>query len=202
MNCPGCGAAMRPAGNRNYFLCDHCGGYHFPQETGDGVCPTDEPAGCDCPVCALPLVSALIDGEVVAYCGRCRGFLTLIPTFGGIVEKRRSKHTPNEEQPAPFDPAELKRVLKCPRCHKRMEAHPYAGGGNAVVDSCERCQLIWLDAGELPIIERYIPHRHHIEPSLRLPGATSSGTVPPFAGYVAPFLGDDLDLGGLIESLM
>ena len=100
MNCPSCGAAMKPAGNRNYFVCNHCGNYHFPQETGDGVCPTSDAAGCSCPICALPLVDALIDGEPVAYCGRCRGFLALIPTFGSIVEKRRSHHSPNEEQPA------------------------------------------------------------------------------------------------------
>jgi Zn-finger nucleic acid-binding protein len=199
MNCPGCGAAMKPAGNRNYFLCAHCGSYHFPAETGDGVSPTSDSAGCTCPVCAVPLVDALVDGEIVAYCGRCRGFLTLIPTFGNIVGKRRSHHSPNEQQPAPFDPVELKRGLKCPKCRLRMEAHPYFGGGNAVVDTCERCRLIWLDAGELAVIERYIPHRHQIEPCLRL----ADGPPPPL-----PFSsdkntpGDDLDLGRLLESLL
>jgi Zn-finger nucleic acid-binding protein len=54
-----------------------------------------------------------------------------------------------------------------------MDAHPYFGGGNAVVDTCERCGLVWLDAGELAIIERYVPHVHQIERTLRLPGATS-----------------------------
>jgi hypothetical protein len=49
-----------------------------------------------------------------------------------------------------------------------MEAHPYFAGGNAVVDTCERCQLIWLDAGELAIIERYIPHVRQIEAPLSL----------------------------------
>jgi len=200
MNCPGCGAAMKPAGNRNYFLCDHCGNFHFPQETGDGVCPTTDAAGCSCPLCALPLVDALIDGEAVAYCGRCRGFLTLIPKFGSIVEKRRSRHTPNEEQPAPFDPAELRRVLKCPKCRLRMEAHPYFGGGNAVVDTCERCQLIWLDAGELAVIERYIPHHHSIEPALRHCPDRPAPPLPFASSYQGPT--DDLDLGGLIESLL
>jgi hypothetical protein len=52
-----------------------------------------------------------------------------------------------------------------------MDTHPYSGGGNAVVDTCEECGLIWLDAGELAIIERFIPHHHHIEPVHTLPGA-------------------------------
>ena len=30
-----------------------------------------------------------------------------------------------------------------------MDAHPYGGGGNVNVDSCETCGLIWLDGGEL-----------------------------------------------------
>jgi Zn-finger nucleic acid-binding protein len=189
---------MKPAGNRNYFLCDHCGSYSFPHDTGDGVSPTEDAAGFDCPVCAVALVNAVIDGESVAACGHCRGFLALIPTFGGIVEKRRSQHGPNEQQPAPFDPAELKRVLKCPRCHQRMEAHPYFGGGNAVVDTCERCRLIWLDAGELAIIERYIPHRHQIEPNLRLPDAYVPSSVQAGDGFNGSVLG----LGALLDELL
>jgi Zn-finger nucleic acid-binding protein len=30
-----------------------------------------------------------------------------------------------------------------------MLGHIYAGPGNAVIDSCERCQVNWLDPGEL-----------------------------------------------------
>ena len=131
-----------------------------------------EPAGADCPVCRVALQTALIDGEAVSYCGRCRGFLTKVGVFGQIVTKRRSRHGANEQRPEPFDPAELKRLLHCPGCRQRMEAHPYFGGGNAVVDTCERCHLIWQDAGELAVIEHYIPHVHHdpsgARPALKL----------------------------------
>lgn len=40
-----------------------------------------------------------------------------------------------------------------------MENYAYAGGGNAVVDACDRCRLIWLDAGELAAIANYLPAR-------------------------------------------
>jgi Zn-finger nucleic acid-binding protein len=159
---------MRPAGNRRHFLCDHCGHFHFPEETGDGVAPLGEPAGADCPVCRVPLGKALIDGEPVSACGRCRGFLAATPAFGRIVTERRKRHGAHERVTEPFDAADLRRALHCPGCRKRMEAHPYFGGGNAVVDTCDRCDLIWLDAGELAVIERYIPHQHHIEPPLNL----------------------------------
>jgi Zn-finger nucleic acid-binding protein len=159
---------MQLVGNRGYFRCAHCTRYHFPKETDAGISPLGELVGVDCPVCRKELQAALIDGEKVCYCDTCRGFLTPTALFGLIVTKRRALHGPNEQRPGPFDPAELQRGLKCPHCRKRMEAHPYFGGGNAVVDTCERCGLIWLDAGELAIIERYIPHVHRIEPAQQL----------------------------------
>jgi Zn-finger nucleic acid-binding protein len=158
MNCPDCGAPMEVVANRNYFHCSHCGNCEFTQETGDGVHVLGDPAGLNCPVCAKPLQTAVIEGEPVSYCARCRGFLTHLPTFGSIVSKRRALHGPHEEVFHLIDRAELKRVTHCPQCQARMETHPYFGGGAAVVDTCEQCQLIWLDAGELAIIERHVPH--------------------------------------------
>jgi Zn-finger nucleic acid-binding protein len=168
---------MAPVSNRNHLYCVHCGNYHFPQETGDGVCPTGDQTHFSCPVCVKGLTLALIDGERVCYCDHCRGFLTKTEVFGVIVTKRRAHHGQHEQRPGPFDPAELKRSIKCPVCKNRMEAHPYFGGGNAVVDTCACCGVIWLDAGELAVIERYIPHVHQIEPSLHLPGASTRGAV-------------------------
>jgi hypothetical protein len=45
-----------------------------------------------------------------------------------------------------------------------------------VVDTCEACGLIWLDADELAVIERYVPHQHKIERTLMLPGASPAST--------------------------
>jgi hypothetical protein len=41
------------------------------------------------------------------------------------------------------------RVLACPTCGRPMVAHLYGGPGNIVIDTCERCLVNWLDAGEL-----------------------------------------------------
>jgi Zn-finger nucleic acid-binding protein len=166
MNCPSCGAAMRIVGNRRYFSCIHCGSYEFPEETDEGIAPTGQTVGAACPVCVQPLQGALIDGETVCYCGQCRGFLTQTTMFAAIVAKRRATHSPNEMRTEPFDKEELKRELLCPNCQRRMEAHPYYGGGNAVVDTCEACSLIWLDAGELAIIERHVPPQSRLDPFL------------------------------------
>jgi Zn-finger nucleic acid-binding protein len=172
MNCPDCDAAMLPVGNHPHFHCPSCGHFHFPDDANDGATVTNQPVGAACPVCHLPLQSALIEEETVCYCDTCRGFLAPIDAFGRIVGKRRSRHGQHEQRTNPFDPAELRRALLCPDCGGRMDAHPYSGGGNAVVDTCEACALIWLDADELAVIERYVPHQHQIERTLTLPGAT------------------------------
>ena len=130
---------------------------NFPD---DGVAVSGQPVGAACPVCHLPLQSAQIEDETVCYCNQCRGFLAPIDAFGRIVGKRRSRHGQHEQCLEPFDPAQLQRMLACPDCGGRMDAHPYSGGGNAVVDTCEACNLIWLDADELAVIERYVPHQH------------------------------------------
>jgi hypothetical protein len=174
---------MAPVASRNYFHCDHCNNFEFPEETGDGVCPAGDPAHVNCPVCAKEMQFATIEDK-------CRGFLTPMRTFGMIVTKRRAFHGPNEEQFNPIDPAEIKRVLKCPSCQRRMDAHPYAGGGNAVVDTCETCSIIWLDAGELAIIERHIPHESPRVPPPPATGFGSADDEPPFLS--SNFIPNDL----------
>jgi Zn-finger nucleic acid-binding protein len=164
MNCSGCGATMQVVGNHNHFHCTHCGGFHFPEETSEGVVSLGDQSTRSCPVCKMLMEKAMIEGEEIRYCQHCRGFLTLNDAFSRIVSKRRALHRPNEQVIDPFDAAELTRELRCPGCHDPMEAHPYFGGGNAVVDTCERCHLIWLDAGELSVIERYNPHETNLEP--------------------------------------
>jgi Zn-finger nucleic acid-binding protein len=41
------------------------------------------------------------------------------------------------------------KVLNCPLCKREMDKHIYGGGGNVNVDSCESCNVLWLDRGEL-----------------------------------------------------
>jgi Zn-finger nucleic acid-binding protein len=155
MNCPNCGAALRPVGNRNYFRCPYCETFHFPDEMEDGVALVAGEAPHDCPVCAKHLVPAAIEGHAVSYCATCRGFLAGNATFSKVVRIKRSKCAGAPHVPLPFGPEELTRRVKCPRCAKPMDTHPYHAGGNAVIDTCHRCRLVWLDAGELTVLGKY-----------------------------------------------
>jgi Zn-finger nucleic acid-binding protein len=155
MNCPNCGAAFQPVDNRSHFRCQYCETFHFPVETGDGIAVVGGNAQHDCPVCAKTLTRAAVECHTVEYCSTCRGSLASNETFSLLVQLKRAKNTPAPPVPIPFAPDELKRRVKCPCCRKSMDTHPYYAGGNAVIDTCDRCQVVWLDAGELNVIGSY-----------------------------------------------
>jgi Zn-finger nucleic acid-binding protein len=178
MNCGNCGAAMTPVAGRDYFRCDYCLSFHFPEAAGgDGVRVVGGPTGCDCPVCDRPLADGRVEGEPVHYCGRCRGFLATNPAFNTILRNRRAKRPAGETDHA-FCPTELRRRLACPRCRRRMDAHPFYGGGRVCVDTCAGCTLIWLDAGELTVLERHNPARPGVL-TVVVPAAAAPTGEPP-----------------------
>jgi Zn-finger nucleic acid-binding protein len=154
VNCSNCGAPLTPVPGRDYLQCKHCETVSFPEplaDSADGVTPLGEPAEHACPVCFERLVLGSIAGYEVSYCEPCRGVLTTNADFPQIVRKRREE-CPPAESAAPLNPEELNRRIDCPACGQRMETHPYHGGGNAVIDPCVSCHLIWFDAGELAAI--------------------------------------------------
>ena len=51
--------------------------------------------------------------------------------------------------PRPLDREALARSLTCPSCLRDMSTHPYYGPGNVVIDTCDACNVVWLDFGEL-----------------------------------------------------
>jgi Zn-finger nucleic acid-binding protein len=143
---------------------------------GDGVAVMGGESRFACPVCEEPLTGAAIDGNEVSYCRACRGFLATNATFGRVVQLKRAKQTPAPPVPVPFAPEELKRRVACPRCKKPMDTHPYHAGGNAVIDTCHRCHIVWLDAGELTVIGSY---SGRIGPPVRSVRPDGSPALPP-----------------------
>jgi Zn-finger nucleic acid-binding protein len=141
---------------RGYFFCRYCGSFYFPETTADqGVRVLGQGSeALACPVCTKSLASAVLDGlHSVHYCQNCRGVLLPRGSFAEAVQKRRAWATGPPIAPARLERSELDRRLICPRCRVRMNTHPYYGPGNVVIDSCDRCDAIWLDFGELKQIE-------------------------------------------------
>lgn len=153
MNCPNCGAAMELLEQRQSFRCSHCGTFQFldTPQTADGIrvlARTDDAQRC--PVCAIKLSKAVLDGRHgVMYCEACRGILMPRQRFAHVVQERRAWASGAPDEPTPIDPGEFERDVFCPGCAARMSTHPYFGPGSIVIDTCEPCDLVWLDLGEL-----------------------------------------------------
>lgn len=156
MNCSNCGAATKFSRSLNRFRCTYCASEFRPSGPAaafvDGLEPTNAVTDWPCPLCAQSLAGALLDGREVSFCHSCEGLLVPRSDFVDIVRMRRAG-AERVDDAAPFDPHELHRSIACPRCARKMETHPFYGPGNVVIDSCSACGLLWLDAGELKIIE-------------------------------------------------
>lgn len=152
MNCQNCGGAMELFASRGYFFCRYCGSFHFPDtKADDGIrIVADTAQAVVCAVCSKPLASAMLDEtHPIRYCQHCRGALIARRAFAGVVQKRRSWATGTPAPAVPLNRDELERKVRCPVCTGPMSTHPYYGPGNVVIDSCEPCELVWLDFGEL-----------------------------------------------------
>jgi Zn-finger nucleic acid-binding protein len=151
MNCQNCGAAMDLVGGRHYFFCTYCGSFHFPETANDGVRVLQrDPAGARCGVCDHPLAAAVLQaGTEVQYCERCRGVLLSRAHFASFVDRQRAWAASPPVVPMPLDRKALGRSLRCPNCRRDMSTHPYYGPGNVIIDTCDGCDLVWLDFGEL-----------------------------------------------------
>lgn len=94
------------------------------------------------------------EGFRVMHCSHCGGHLVPFQRLETIKRvDRKSRDELKAEATADFK-ASTSAVLKCPRCHMPMrkqaadlpvlELH---------TDVCHRCQLVWLDGGELALLQ-------------------------------------------------
>ena len=137
---------------RHYFFCRHCGTFHFPEAVDEGIRVLERRPAVEqrCGVCKVPLATAVLDdGFSARYCEKCRGVLLPRAHFAEVVQKRRWWARTPPAHPVPLDSRELDRSIKCPGCSSLMSTHPYYGPGNVVLDTCAKCDLIWLDFREL-----------------------------------------------------
>jgi Zn-finger nucleic acid-binding protein len=139
---------MRLKTDLESFKCDYCHAVVLPEKNDDGVRVLGDPVDQECPLCNLPLVHAVLGRSTILYCTGCKGMLVPMPMLEGLIEMSRDEHGAGAA-PVAGDKDDLRRKIACPQCHRPMDAHFYAGGGNVVIDSCEECSLIWLDRGAL-----------------------------------------------------
>jgi Zn-finger nucleic acid-binding protein len=139
---------MKLKADMESYKCEYCQSVYLPEKNDDGVRVLDESSGLNCPLCNVPLVHAVLAKVPIIYCTGCHGMLIPMPALETLIEEVRATGGV-EAVPAAPDKDDLQRVIECPQCHHRMDAHFYGGPGNVVIDSCEDCSLIWLDHGAI-----------------------------------------------------
>jgi Zn-finger nucleic acid-binding protein len=147
-NCDSCGAPMRIEEASGLLVCDHCGSQQEAPAPIPYVKLLGETSSL-CPICSLPLSTGQLDGHPLLCCARCFGMLIEMNRFATIIGAARVHEERSFRIALPRRQNPADRAINCPACGQPMLSHLYGGPGNVVIDSCERCQLNWLDPGEL-----------------------------------------------------
>ena len=151
MMCGQCGAPMVLVREKDYYFCEYCGAHHFPNPSEEGIRSLGkDPARIKCPLCQEPFNIISLDDHYRGHqCPNCQGILFHRGTFRTTLENRRARATTPPEPPTRPKDEELERRVHCPKCTQAMETYRYMGPGNIIIDTCNSCDLIWLDYGEL-----------------------------------------------------
>lgn len=154
MNCGQCGAPIKVVEGQVVFKCDYCGCYNFMDAGLDGVVLIDAPSSYQCPECGKQLYEALVRKVRIHSCPNCHGNLIEQSKMLAVLSQAGYLVRPGGETQVYRDLAELNRTLACPSCRHTMEAYPYGGARDLIIQGCARCGLVWLDFGELSRILR------------------------------------------------
>lgn len=147
-SCRSCGAPREYDRGKLTFTCRHCG-TEEPVLASLQAFDLFDPSGLNCPSCKERLLNASAGGRPVQICPACHGALVTMSSLVAVIavvrffEGQPLAVLPDRQQ-APGD-----RLLSCPSCARVMTSHLYGGPGNIVIDTCEPCELNWLDGGEL-----------------------------------------------------
>jgi Zn-finger nucleic acid-binding protein len=199
MNCKNCGAPLILADGLNVWRCQYCETAKFSgelEQTEEGIAPLNESADVDCPSCNIEMQRGLIDGTPVAFCDSCHGLLIHSPSMASVVQKKRQAYTGPDDSPIMLDQAALQIKRKCPICENQFETYPYYGPGNCVIDSCQSCQVVWLDKGELSQIIRAPGIRNIDAIPVNQPIQIPRSNIPQSGSFFTMDLGDN---GSIID---
>ena len=109
-----------------------------------------------CPKCQVPLCQIAYERQIVHVCPDCRGALVQEPRLERIKRRREQKWSAEEEDRIAGEVAAADKAgwVPCPRCLAYMEKLKVSGAGHTFhLDRCGACQLVWLDPGELELLQ-------------------------------------------------
>ncbi len=110
--------------------------------------------GIRCPACRKEMEFCENGNHEFAGCPKCKGMLFEQPVFAQATQHLRNHVSLARLVPAPMDPTQLRVNRLCSTCGGSLETNAFCGAGNAVIDTCIPCGVIFLDAGELTKLVR------------------------------------------------
>ena len=105
-----------------------------------------------CPICHIKMKRTKHEGFGIDKCPNCSGHLVRKIRLKGIKKTRKKTLKELKELAAIFKGSTLKNV-KCPHCFIRMRKKHFLRPVDIELDLCPRCQAVWLDAGELAMLQ-------------------------------------------------
>ncbi len=107
-----------------------------------------------CPKCDVPLTRVDYEGFPVMHCAECKGYLVPLDRLESIKRAPRTSQEQLKEEASSEFAGDHSGSIRCPRCHAPMEKERV---DNPVLtlylDRCEQCRLVWLDGGELALVQ-------------------------------------------------
>ena len=107
-----------------------------------------------CPRCAEPLRTTTVREVPFDSCAKCSGSLLSHADLARVLEAMSFDllKTFNPDAKIDASPRGEDR-LSCPRCARAFENGDYCQAGLVIFDSCEHCNLLWLERGVLAAVQ-------------------------------------------------
>ena len=108
-----------------------------------------------CPVCDHDdLDYTQYDGFRVMKCNKCKGYLLAKRHLDNIERMHKKSQSLLQEELSVEFTGSTDGKIRCPICYKKMDKREFKRTTLSIhADACEACGLVWLDGGELALLQ-------------------------------------------------
>lgn len=114
-----------------------------------------------CPHCAVDLAHANYEGVTIDECGACGGAWLDSGELEEVIRQRVKQFSASDKAAAKTPKAaaqrqQLRPAVLCPVCRDVMKRLSFAYDAGIVIDKCVHGHGIWLDQGEIELVQAFI----------------------------------------------
>lgn len=109
-----------------------------------------------CPRCQAPLAPRVFGSVTIDVCEACGGHWYDAGELERIRELGPTERPQDSPGVAPRWVDSKGGAITCPRCRMPLATERYAYSSDLVLDRCENCNGVWVDAGELDRMDQLV----------------------------------------------